>query len=160
MAYSYSVQSRMIYARDLGITWSDNSEYWSWLPLRYGASCVEAAVLKKVCWLDVNGKFDTRVLTPGTKYEVVYVVKLEDTASGWETPVNLKLTLPSNMETPQERSVSLKPHIGKWWVEIPAGEFTTTLENAGEISFSMYETASNWWKGGLFVKGVEIRPKN
>ncbi|CAA7045275.1 unnamed protein product [Microthlaspi erraticum] len=121
---------------------------------------VEAAVLEKVCWLDVNGTFETKVLIPGTTYEVVYVVKLEDTASGWETPVNLKLTLPSNMERPQERSVSLKPHIGKWWVEIPAGEFTTTPQNAGEIRFSLYETASNWWKGGLFVKGVEIRPKN
>ncbi|CAH2035274.1 unnamed protein product [Thlaspi arvense] len=98
MANSYDVQvaadfligkKRMVYARDLGIAWSDNSEYWSWLPLRYDASSeilVEAAVLEKVCWLDVNGKFDTRQLTPEKNYEVVYVVKLEDTASGWGTP--------------------------------------------------------------------------
>ena len=117
-------------------------------------------MLEKVCWLDVNGKFDTRELTPETMYEIAYVVKLEDTASGWETPVNLKLTLPNSSSRPQERSVSLKVHIGKWWVDIPAGEFRTSPENAGEISFSMYETRSNLWKTGLFVKGVEIRPKN
>ncbi|CAA7045272.1 unnamed protein product [Microthlaspi erraticum] len=148
----------MIYARNLGITWSDNSEYWSLQSLQYGASCVEAAVLRNVCWLDVNGTFDTRVLTPGTRYEVVYVVKLEDTASGWETPVNLKLTLPCNRA--QERSVRLNVYIGRSWVAIPAGEFITTPQNAGQISFSMYETASNSWKKGLIVKGVEIRPKN
>lgn len=117
-------------------------------------------MLENVCWLDVNGNFDTTVLTPQSKYEVVYVVKLEDTAYGWERPVNLKLTLPSNRERPQERSVSLKAHIGKWWVDIPAGEFKMTPENAGEISFSLYETVSGSWKKGLFVKGVEIRPKN
>lgn len=93
-------------------------------------------------------------------YEVVYVVKLEDTASGWETPVNLKLTLPNSSAMPQERSVSLKENIGKWWVDISADEFMTSPENAGEISFSMYEIKSGWWKKGLFVKGVAIRPKN
>lgn len=120
---------------------------------------IEAAVLEAVCWLAIDGKFDTRELTPETMYEVVYVVKLEDTASGWETPVNLKLILPNSRARPQERSVSLKEHIGKWWVDIPAGEFMTSSENAGEISFSMYETQTGWWKKGLFVKGVAIRPK-
>ncbi|KAG7599156.1 Phloem protein 2-like [Arabidopsis suecica] len=156
-------QKHMIYARDLSIAWSDNEEYWSWLPLRYDISSQEltdAAVLEAVCWLDVNGKFDTRELTPATTYEVVYVVKLEDTAYGWKIPVNLKLTLPDSKKRPQERSVCLEEHIGKRWVDISAGEFVTSLDNAGEISFSMYETNSGCWKGGLFVKGVEIRPKN
>ncbi|VVB07982.1 unnamed protein product [Arabis nemorensis] len=148
----------MVYARDLSIAWWDNNEYWSWLPLR--ETLIEAAVLEAVCWLAIDGKFDTRELTPDTMYEVVYVVKLEDTAYGWTTPVNLKLTLPNSTAIPQERSVSLKENIGKWWVDIPAGEFMTSPENAGEISFSMYEIKSGRWKNGLFVKGVAIRPKN
>lgn len=121
---------------------------------------VDVTVLEAVCWLGVDGKFQTRVLTPGKKYEVVYVVKLEDTASGWETPVNLKLTLPDSRARPQERNVSLKEHIGKSWFDIPAGEFTMSPDNAGEIFFSMYETESRSWKNGLYVKRVEIRTKN
>ncbi|CAA0264973.1 unnamed protein product [Arabidopsis thaliana] len=157
------MMKHMIYARDLSIAWSDKDEYWSWLPLRYDISSeklVDAAVLEAVCWLDVNGKFDTRELTLETTYEVVYVVKLEDTASGWNIPVNLKLTLPDGKKRPQERSMCLKEHIGKRWIDISAGEFVTSPDNAGEISFSMYETKSCCWKRGLFVKCVEIRPKN
>ncbi|KAL9308213.1 putative phloem protein [Arabidopsis thaliana] len=116
--------------------------------------------LLEVCWLCINGKVDTVELTPETKYEVVYVVKLEDTASGWETPVNLKLTLPNNRARPQERSVSLEEHIGKPWVDIKAGEFMMSAEDTGEVSFSLYETENGSWKRGLTVKYVEIRPKN
>lgn len=106
----------------------------------------------------MGGKFDTRELTPLTKYEVVFVVKLESAASGWETPVNLKLTLPNSRERPKDWRVTLKEHIGKSWVDIPAGEFITSPENNGEISFSMSETAR--WQEELIVKGVVIRPKN
>ncbi|CAA7045229.1 unnamed protein product [Microthlaspi erraticum] len=153
-----SLVKYMVYARDLSIAWSDNSQYWSWVPLR--ETLGEAALLKMVCWLGVNGTFNTRELTPGTKYEVVYVVKLENTASGWEIPVNLKLTVARSGGRPQEHSVRLKEHIGRLWVDIPAGEFIMSPEISGEISFSMYEIASGSWKRGLCVKGVEIRPKN
>ena len=115
-------------------------------------------MLRGICWLDVGGRLDTSELTPKTKYEAVYVVKLEDTACGWETPVNLKLTLPNSRARPQERSVNLKEHIGKSWVDIPVGEFITSPDNDGEICFSMQETTH--WQEGLIIKGVVIRPKN
>ncbi|CAD5314419.1 unnamed protein product [Arabidopsis thaliana] len=158
----HSRKKHIVYARDLSIKLSNNSEYWSWRPLRDETSSetlvLEAAVLRGICWLDVGGRLDTRELTPKTKYEAVYVVKLEDTASGWETPVNLKLTLPNSRARPQERSVNLKEHIGKSWVDILVGEFITSPDNDGEISFSMRETTH--WQEGLIIKGVVIRPKN
>ncbi|EFH41549.1 hypothetical protein ARALYDRAFT_917038 [Arabidopsis lyrata subsp. lyrata] len=129
-------------------------------PKRENKVVVEAALLNKVCWLDVSGKFDTKDLSLGIKYEVVFVVKLEDTAYGWDwAPVKLKLVMPSNSETPQEHSVSFEEHIGKQWIDIPAGEFIMSKENAGEISFSLYEHEANMWRSGLIVKGVLIRPK-
>uniref|UniRef100_A0A565C2W1 Uncharacterized protein n=2 Tax=Arabis nemorensis TaxID=586526 RepID=A0A565C2W1_9BRAS len=153
-----------INARALSITWSDNSEYWSWVPLpneKPNEEVVEAAVLNMVCWLDVSGKFDTKNLRLGTKYEVIFMVKLEDTANGWDwEPVKLKLVMPNGSETPEEHSVSFVEYIGKQWIDIPAGEFMMSKENVGEISFSLYEHDANIWRSGLIVKGVVIRPKH
>ncbi|XP_010481659.1 PREDICTED: uncharacterized protein PHLOEM PROTEIN 2-LIKE A4-like [Camelina sativa] len=154
----------MINARDLSITWSDNPEYWSWIPLpneKPNEEVVEAALLDQVCWLDVSGKFDTKDLSLGITYEVIFVVKLEDEAYGWDwAPVKLKLVVPSGSETPQEQSVSFVEHIGKQWLDISAGEFIMSKESVGEISFSLYEHEANMWKSGLIVKGVVIRSKH
>lgn len=118
---------------------------------------MEAAGLKNVCWLDISGKFDTRNLTPGVAYEVVFKVKLEDPAYGWDTPVNLKLVLPNG--TPHEQKVSLRELPRYQWVDIRVGEFVPEKSAAGEITFSMYEHEAGVWKKGLFLKGVVIRPK-
>ncbi|XP_010529290.1 PREDICTED: protein PHLOEM PROTEIN 2-LIKE A1-like [Tarenaya hassleriana] len=151
----------MVYARDLSITWSENTTYWTWFSFKDtpNDTLVEGVELKNVCWLDISGKFETVNLTPGTTYEVVFVVKLEDPAYGWDTPVNVKLTLPSGQQI-SDRKVILKEKMRYQWLDIPAGEFVPSSENAGEIRFSMYEHDSGTWKKGLFVKGVAIRPKS
>ncbi|KAL0687786.1 hypothetical protein Bca4012_087463 [Brassica carinata] len=120
---------------------------------------VEAVALKNVCWLDITGKFDTKNLTPGITYEVVFKVKLEDPAYGWDTPVNIKLVLPDGNHKPQEQKVSLTEIPRYQWVDIIVGEFKPEKNSAGEIVFSMYEHESGLWKKGLFLKGVEICPK-
>ncbi|CAL9239306.1 unnamed protein product [Arabidopsis halleri] len=151
----------MIDARDLSIEWSENSNHWTWLPLpnqKSNESVVEIAFLKSASWLDIAGKFDTRYLSPRTRYEVVFVVKLEYTFE-WETPVKLKLDLPNTWKNPQEQSVDMFDYISNQWLEISVGEFTTSMKNVGEISFAMYEHECQLWKSGLFVKGVTIRPK-
>ncbi|EOA17361.1 hypothetical protein CARUB_v10005642mg [Capsella rubella] len=150
----------MLFARNLTITWSDDLNYWTWFTDRESPNetVVEAAELKNVCWLDIMGKFDTRNLTPGIAYEVVFKVKLEDPAYGWDTPVNLKLVLPSGKEKPQEKKVSLRELPRYKWVDIRVGEFVPEKSTAGEIIFSMYEHVAGVWKKGLFFKGVTIRP--
>ncbi|XP_006280429.2 protein PHLOEM PROTEIN 2-LIKE A5 [Capsella rubella] len=153
----------MIDARELSIAWSDNSNHWIWLTLpnqNPNESDGEVAYLRNVCWLDIAGKFDTRYLSPNTRYEVVFVVMLEDTTFECETPVKLKLDLPSNRENPQEWSMDMVDHITDEWIDIPVGEFTTSKKNVGEISFAMYEHESLLWKSGLYVKCVAIRPKH
>ncbi|XP_023637526.1 protein PHLOEM PROTEIN 2-LIKE A5 [Capsella rubella] len=152
----------MIDARELSITWSHDSNHWTWLTLTNQSpneSAVEIAFLRNACWLDVAGKFDTRYLSPMTRYQVVFVVLLQYTKTEWKKPVKLKLVLPKGMGKPQERSVNMVNHITNEWVDILVGEFTTSNKNIGEISFVMYEHNSKMWKSGLFIKGVAIRPK-
>ncbi|EFH41559.1 predicted protein [Arabidopsis lyrata subsp. lyrata] len=122
-------------------------------------SAVEIAYLRKVSSLDVEGKFDTRYLSPSTRYEVVLVVLLQYTKFKWKKPVKLKLDLLCSIEQPQECCMSMAGHITNQWIDIPVGEFTTSVTNIGEISFAMYEHECQLWKSGLFVKGVTIRPK-
>ncbi|KAF8115061.1 hypothetical protein N665_0030s0103 [Sinapis alba] len=150
----------MIFPRKLSITWSDDPNYWTWLPNDSpNEKGVEAAKLNNVCWLDITGKFETSNLTPGITYEVVFKMKLEDPAYGWDTPVNVKLVLPNGKDKPQEKKVSLREQTRYQWVDIIVGEFKHERDSVGEISFSMYEHAAGVWKKGLFLKGVAIRPK-
>ncbi|CAN8325313.1 unnamed protein product [Cochlearia groenlandica] len=153
----------MIFPRKLSITWSDDPNYWTWSPTKESPNetIVEAAELKNVCWLEISGKFDTENLTPGITYEVVFKVKLEDPAYGWDTPVNLKLVLPNNYKnkTTQDQKVSLRELPRYKWVDVRVGEFVHDKSATGEIAFSMHEYEGGVWKKGLFLKGVTIRPK-
>ncbi|XP_010439743.1 PREDICTED: protein PHLOEM PROTEIN 2-LIKE A5 [Camelina sativa] len=160
---SYELKVWVLEARELSITWSNDSEYWFWLPLinrSPNESVKEVAILKKVCWLHISGKFDTQYLSPRTRYEVVFVVALLRSNSKWKTPVNLKLVLPKSLGKLQERSVNMLDYLSEDWVDIPVGEFTTSNKNIGEIYFAMYDHDCNQWKSRLFIKGVAIRPKS
>uniref|UniRef100_A0A1J3G170 Protein PHLOEM PROTEIN 2-LIKE A1 n=1 Tax=Noccaea caerulescens TaxID=107243 RepID=A0A1J3G170_NOCCA len=151
----------MLFPRKLSITWSDDPNYWTWFRSEESPkeTDVEAAELKNVCWLDISGKFNTSKLTPGVTYEVVFKVRLEDPAYGWDTPLNLKLAFSNGKEKPHERKVSLREQPRYQWVDIRVGEFQPENNSAGEIAFSMYEYEAGVWKKGLFLKGVAIRPK-
>lgn len=120
---------------------------------------IEVAKTERVAWLEVVGKFETEKLTPNSLYEVLFVVKLIDSAKGWDYRVNFKLVLPTG-ET-KERRENMNMLERNRWVEIPVGEFRTSPEHlSGKIEFSMFEVKSGQWKSGLIVKGVAIRPKN
>ncbi|XP_020874013.1 protein PHLOEM PROTEIN 2-LIKE A2 [Arabidopsis lyrata subsp. lyrata] len=154
----------MLNARELSITWAESqtNKYWSWFSdLDQTSSDVgtEVAKMERVAWLEVVGNFETEKLTPNSLYEVVFVVKLIDSAKGWDFRVNFKLVLPTGETKERREHVNLLER--NQWVEIPAGEFTTLPEHlSGKIEFSMLEVKSGQWKSGLIVKGVAIRPKN
>lgn len=124
---------------------------------------IEVAVLNEVYWLNIKGTFHTRRLTPETKYEVVFVVNLEETASGWEEPVNLslKLVMHDKSENLQEQTLYLDDYIGVEWVEIRAGDFVAPPQDApAKIFFEMCQYDNTVRKTGLVVKGVAIRAVN
>ncbi|KAG9131225.1 hypothetical protein Leryth_006080 [Lithospermum erythrorhizon] len=157
----------MLYANDLKITWGEDRRYWHWPLLKdqesSEVSTFQAAELLAVCWLEIHGKFETFKLSPGTRYEVVFVVMIKDKALGWNIPVNLRLTLPD--KTIQQHKETLMEKQRGRWIEIPVGDFVTSphqngsIPPAGDMEFSMYEFEGGLWKTGLVIKGVCIRPK-
>ncbi|KAL5977216.1 hypothetical protein ACLOJK_021558 [Asimina triloba] len=146
----------MLYARELSIAWADTPRHWSWSSVKETSNVdVEVANLVNVCWLEVDGKFDTSNLTPNTAYEVAFVVMIDDPAYGWNEPVTLKLVCPDGKV--QERKEGLKQKPRGEWMEVHAGDFRTSMEKGGEIQFTLLNYNSDW-KRGLVVKGAVIRP--
>lgn len=89
------------------------------------------------------------------------MVYLDDTASGWEKPVTLKLKLEhrDGSQSLQERTLCLDDYIGDNWVDIQIGEFEAPPKNAAaKIFFSLHQHVDTDKKNGLVVKGVAIRP--
>ncbi|XP_027347248.1 uncharacterized protein PHLOEM PROTEIN 2-LIKE A4-like [Abrus precatorius] len=148
----------MLYARSLSITWAENHGYWKWVQQKEASgTMIEIAELKRVCWLEVHGKFDTRKLSPGILYQVSFVVMLKDWAEGWEIPINFRLVLPGGKK--QQHNEILMEKFGGW-IEIPVGEFVASENDGGEMEISMYEYEGGMWKTGLLIKGIAIKPKH
>ncbi|KAH0977467.1 hypothetical protein GBA52_027186 [Prunus armeniaca] len=153
-------KSLMVYAKALDITWSGDSRYWRWVNCKEtSGGNFEAAELLNVCWLEVRGKLATTDLSPGTLYEVVFVVKMKTKAYGWDAPVNLKFTPPDGA-VPRETTIKLTDlkDSKDEWKDIPFGEFKAPA-NPGNIEFLLYEYGGRW-KSGLVIKGVAVRPKS
>ncbi|CAL1407547.1 unnamed protein product [Linum trigynum] len=68
-------------ARDLSIIWGSESMYWAWTSLPESRFS-EVAVLRTMSWLWIQGKIDTQMLTPNTKYGAYLVLKLSNRAFG------------------------------------------------------------------------------
>ena len=122
-----------------------------------GDVSVDVAELLDVCWLEIYGKFNTKMLSPGILYEVVFVVKLKDPAYGWAVPVNVSLLLPNGYKHEHKEKLQTKPR--ERWIEVRVYEYITSPENVGEIQIGMNEYDGGEWKRGLVIKGISIRPK-
>lgn len=109
-----------------------------------------------MCWLEVHGKFNTSLLTPKTKYEVIFVVKMEELSYGWQTPVNLRLFFENGVI--QEHKVNLLELPRYQRQELKVGDIINSGEKPGEVDFSLYEYNGGHWKRGLVIEGVVIRP--
>jgi hypothetical protein len=104
----------------------------------------------------VRGKLNMSELSPEVVYEIVYLVKLTNGASGWELPIVLKLSFPDG--SAQERQVSLLEKPRRQWIELSVGSFQTKNGGSGEVGFDIYQHGGHW-KIGLIIKGAVIRPK-
>ncbi|CAL5213056.1 unnamed protein product [Lathyrus oleraceus] len=148
----------VLFARTLSITWAENPIYWKWIPQNdEGDGMPELAELKKVCWLGVHGKFDTRKLSPGILYQVRFYVVLKDSAQGWELPINVRLVLPGGKK--QQHKVNLMEMLRVGWTVVPVGEFVAGEKDGGEMEISLFEYDGGTWKQGLVIGGIAIKPK-
>lgn len=46
------------------------------------------------------------------------------------------------------------------WMEIELGEFFYEGGESGELEMNVMEVKGGHWKGGLFIQGIEVRPKD
>ncbi|BAT74855.1 hypothetical protein VIGAN_01262600 [Vigna angularis var. angularis] len=155
----------VVYARALSITWAENQNYWTWEQKKEescyvccSGSMIELAKLKRVCWLEVHGKFDIGMVSPGVLYQVSFIVMLKDSAEGWEIPINVRLVLPGGRK--QEQRENLMDKSRERWIEIRVGEFVASEKDAGQMEISMYEYEGGMWKTGLIIQGLSIKPNN
>ncbi|CAN6546762.1 unnamed protein product [Malus baccata var. baccata] len=148
--------------RGLSITWGEDARYWRWYNMKATWSSdvsVEVAELLDVCSLEVKGDFETGYLTPGTVYEVSYVIMLKDPKYGWEDEVEFSLTCPQNLKiVPRNRKFDMRTLPKGRWSYVRVAEFTTSPEQYGQINFMLRQTVGKW-KKGLVIKGVDISPK-
>ncbi|CAI0390925.1 unnamed protein product [Linum tenue] len=85
-------------ARDLSITWSSESMYWAWTSLPESRFS-EVAVLRTMSWLEIQGKINTQMLTPNTKYGAYLVLKISDRAFGLDLmPSEVSVQVGNNEE--------------------------------------------------------------
>ena len=134
-----------------------NLIFFSNLTWLYSGEVIEVANLLGVCWLNIEGKIRTIDLSPGTEYEVVFVVMMNDGYQyTWKNSVTLTIILPSSKILTRSENLSGK-EVGNW-IDVKVGEFKMTPENVGEITFKLGEYSSVW-KAGLVLKCAIIRPK-
>ncbi|XP_071928012.1 F-box protein PP2-B10-like [Coffea arabica] len=69
-------------ARDITIVWGDTPCYWQWIPLPM-SRFTEVAELLDVCWLEIQGKIKTCLLSPDTTY-ASYLVFIWNDAFGFD----------------------------------------------------------------------------
>lgn len=72
--------------------------------------------------------------------------------------MNLKFDPPNGKA--QEHQVTLENKPREEWIELQVGEFQTCNNQKGELQFALLGSEGQWWKGGLILKGVIIKPKH
>ncbi|KAI4302016.1 hypothetical protein L6164_035239 [Bauhinia variegata] len=73
----------MLCSRILFIVWGDTPRYWRWTSIP-GARFNEVAELASVCWLEMRGWINSRMLSPSTLYGAYLVFKLTSGACGFD----------------------------------------------------------------------------
>ena len=128
----------------------------------------EVAELLLVWWLDVKGKIETRILSSRTNYAAYLVFKLTTNKYGFrERTVGLHVNV-EGTASGEVRNVYLDPpknvpqqaqEKGNGWMEIEMGEF---LNECGDdtMEFSLREVDTSYYKQGLIIEGIELRPKD
>ncbi|XP_020267938.1 lectin-like [Asparagus officinalis] len=146
----------IVTARELSIAWSNDPNYWKWVPIDEGewGEEGEIAELIQVSWLDVEGRVKMQNLEEGREYEVMFLVIMGNIGAR-NFPVILKLI--ANGEE-QEKTVDLNNLRDKGeLVSVSVGKFAAT--SSGDVAFSLANHDSSL-KEGLSVKGAIIESRS
>lgn len=152
-------------AKALNIIWGNDPRFWQWIKLSEvetrSVGFDEGARLLQVNWIEVTGKLPSTMfnVASATKYGVYYVMKFQVDAFGWHSvPIKFKVRL-NGQETVKNFVLESYKEKHDVWHEICGGEFTVSKNAAGVVEFGMFEVKSEWWKGGVVLAGIKIKPK-
>ncbi|KAH7547386.1 hypothetical protein FEM48_Zijuj01G0304200 [Ziziphus jujuba var. spinosa] len=137
----------MLYPRWLDITWGGSPPYWLWNRYKeMSKENIEVIKLAALCWLNVRGQFKMSELSPEVDYEIAYIIKIKNGASGWKLPVAPEIKNQSK-EKVQKRAVSLLEKPRGDWIELNGGSFQTKKGGTDDVLFNPYEHGGHWKKG-------------
>lgn len=179
----------MLSARELSIAWKDTPYFWRWTSLpesRFSEvaelQCVCWLEIRgKIATTMLSNKtnysaylvFKAKNECFGLEYAAESIVKFIGAGEG-EGEVSAVHVVPpkgthavaghnighADRQVPKENArLPCKRPDG--WMEIQLGEFYNDhgSDNDGEVEAALMETKVQNWKGGLFVEGIEFRPK-
>ncbi|KAJ0623940.1 putative phloem protein [Helianthus annuus] len=167
----------MLGAKALSIAWSA-TVFWRWRSLPESRFS-EVAELVAVCWLEIKGKFKPSMLSSKTTYAAYLVYNIGLLSRGLDFPAktlvrhvdgtedadddDVAMTVaylkPLNTNTHTERIGGVPRKRTDGWMEIELGKFYNDKTD-GEIDIRFTEISELYWKSGLIVEGIDIRPIN
>ncbi|XP_057809660.1 F-box protein PP2-B10-like isoform X2 [Salvia miltiorrhiza] len=161
----------MVGASDLRIIWcGDSPQYWD-LVSDKNSRFSKVAVLKSVCWLEIQGTIDTRMLSSNTIYGAYLVFKLDDRKAYGLKSANAFVRIGDGLTEIvavhlQAATGSQQQHSGRVavrrsdeWMEVELGSFYRDGGDDGTVETWLLGTEGRQWKSGLIVQGIEFRPK-
>ncbi|KAI3934421.1 hypothetical protein MKW98_002928 [Papaver atlanticum] len=163
----------MLGAKELGIAWGDNRNHWRWEGYP-GSRFPKVAELQWVCWLEIRGKLDTRLLSPNTVYAAYIVLKFKEGDNGLEDkPIKVKIEViggndsvcseerliyfDASGEDPMLEGQYIARERGNGWMEVEMGHFYNKGgrdNEGGEVHMSVLESERLLGKYCLIVQDV------
>ncbi|KAG6509506.1 protein PHLOEM PROTEIN 2-LIKE A2-like isoform X2 [Zingiber officinale] len=161
-----------ISTKAMSIAWASDNRFWESMDLpnddfKEKYDFATAVELKQVSCLEVVGSVDlaklaelSLSLSHEKTYEIVYHIKFKVDAFGWQNlPVTFALFTPDEQTRRSEVLESRRGHSNQWH-EVHGNDFKGPKTTTGKLSFGMFETSNQKWKGGMILAGVTIRAKN
>ncbi|KAJ8561207.1 hypothetical protein K7X08_027397 [Anisodus acutangulus] len=175
----------MIAPRQLTISWGDNAYFRQWR--RHPDSRFsEVAYLVSVRGLDIRGRIGTEMLSPKTDYAAYLVFKLKNVSNGLESANAIIRFVNYESDTETENQANTVK-LATWtqnrrnfggdnnqqiiasgkipkmrddgWLEVELGYFNSKKGDDGPVEARLIEIKRLHYKAGLFVEGIEFRPK-
>lgn len=151
----------------MDIAWGSDMRFWKWEHSR--SSCFsKVAHLLAICWLEIRGTWSCS-LTPGS-YTAVWRLRVANPQGGrlyflsWQKPLTFILSTSDGQALEKTLDLSHAPGKGfEDWVEFEVGTFTVLGEEFSavqqvDIAYGIRETDCSYWKGGLFLDCLILRP--
>ncbi|KAJ1692408.1 hypothetical protein LUZ63_009106 [Rhynchospora breviuscula] len=155
-------KSYMISARALDITSEEKQfNYLRWISLP-DSRFVDVVEKTEMCFLNVVGKIDSKMLSRETRYAAYLVYKVKETSNDLvprRHPVMLctSVTINRNMTT---KEFACNNEIPQEWWEVEIGEFYIENGEEGEVKLMLAEIGGALCRTGLIILGIDIRPKH